>query len=130
MLEIVDLYVCVYCKARPAETALDTKIDPDYRPGSVLHARLQEKIAEKNLPVRLHIAECFSVCKKACTVCVSAPNKWSYVIGDLDADQAVDDLLTYAERYANSQDGRVPVAERPPAVVGKFIARVPAQKII
>jgi predicted metal-binding protein len=69
--------------------------------------------------------ECLSGCKRGCTVALTAPGKWSYVIADLDPERNAPDILSFAEQYAAHPDG-VPVwRERPEIVKRSVLARIP-----
>jgi len=69
--------------------------------------------------------ECLAVCKRPCTVAVTAQEKWVYIIGDLDPAQHADEVVEAALAYQRSEDGIVPWKERPPTFRKSVVARLP-----
>ena len=108
------LFVCVTC--RREGDALDAP-----RPGARLHAALEQQAGDLEVvPV-----ECLSNCTRACSAAVAAPGKWTYVVGHLDPEQHVDDMLQFARLHRASADGLTVWRERPEHVRKNTIARVP-----
>lgn len=116
----VVVHVCVTC--RPAG-------QPDHpeRPGARLFAALTQALAARggDLPLRVEAVECLSVCKRPCTVAVSAPGRWTYVYGDLDPAASADVILDGAALYARAPGGVVPWRDRPQAFRKGVVARIP-----
>jgi predicted metal-binding protein len=113
----VTLFVCVTC--RPAE-------EEGVRPGKALFEALRKRLdghAENN--VALRAVECLSVCKRPCTIALSAPGKWTYVVGDLDIDANAGDIIDAALKFAATSDGLIPWRERPLSFRKGVISRVP-----
>ncbi len=108
------LFVCVTCRREgdpPAEV----------RPGARLYAALKDKAADLDVqPV-----ECLSNCTRSCTAAVAAPGKWTYVVGHLDPDQNVPDMVQLARLHRASPDGLTVWRDRPAHVRKNTIARVP-----
>jgi predicted metal-binding protein len=75
--------------------------------------------------IALKAVECLSVCKRPCTVALAAPRKWTYVVGDLDCDLHLEDIVVGAQRYAASPDGVVPWRERPLCFRKGVVSRTP-----
>jgi predicted metal-binding protein len=69
--------------------------------------------------------ECFSVCKRPCTVSFSAPGAWTYVYGDFPAETDPAEILAAARLYAASPQGLIPWRERPTALKKGVVARLP-----
>jgi predicted metal-binding protein len=69
--------------------------------------------------------ECLSVCKRPCTVALAAGGKWTYVVGDLDPESQVDDVVDMALRYGASGNGIVPWRERPQSFRKGVVSRTP-----
>ena len=110
------LYVCVTCKAG------------EDRLGQALFDALSARIAaDDEAGVCLRAVECLSVCKRPCTVALSARGKWTYVVGDLSPETHLDDILTAARRFARTEDGIVPWRERPIPFRKGVISRTPPQ---
>ena len=77
-------------------------------------------------PVDLLPTICFANCERGCTAGVSAPGKWSYLVGELGPEHAAD-LLLYAKAYAASKSGVVLPSGRPASMQKTIIARFPGQ---
>lgn|SRR5574337_609534 len=105
------LFVCVKCKSGEKEA------------GQALFAALSERSCDGALALKA--VECFAVCKRPCTVALTAPGKWTYVVGDLRPDDHVGDILDAAQRYAASPDGVVPWRERPVSFRKGVVSRTP-----
>jgi predicted metal-binding protein len=107
------LFVCVTCR-REGDLS-------GPRPGARLFAALKEQAGETDVqPV-----ECLSNCTRACTVAIAATGKWTYIVGNLDPGQNVDDVLQFARLHGASADGLTVWRERPVHVRKNTIARVP-----
>ncbi len=111
----VTLYVCLSCR-----TAGD---DDACRAGARLHAVLGDLLNGRS-DIRLSGVDCLSVCKRPVTVAFTAADRWTYVAADA-ADP--DEVIVAAERYAESDDGRVPWRDRPPLLKSGLVARIPPQ---
>lgn len=111
----VTLHVCLTCRQVDEEQAI--------RDGTRLHDRLISTGAPPT--VRIEGVKCLSGCKRACTVALSGEGRWSYIIGDLNADMHAADILRAAELYAAAPDGIVPWRDRPEIMKRGVIARVP-----
>ncbi len=111
------LFVCVTCR-RPGDP-------PDGpRPGARLFAALKDRASDLEVtPV-----ECLSNCTRSCTAAVAAPGKWTYVVGHLDPDSNVDEMLGFARQHAAHADGLPVWRERPEHVRRNTIARIPPLK--
>ena|ERR1700760_5087259 len=108
---MTTILVCVTCRGPAGE---------DDRPGRQLFERLSASAQVKVVAV-----ECLSVCKRPCTIALAAPGKWTYVIGDLDAEAGADDVIAMAGRYGETANGIVPWRERPTSFRKGVVARVP-----
>lgn len=115
----VFVHVCLTCRAAGDPDALAE------RPGARLFARLRMLAAERRAPVAVVPVECLSVCKRPCTVSFSAPEKWTYVYGDLSPEASAETILQGAALYAAAPDGIIPWKERPEALKKGVVARIP-----
>jgi predicted metal-binding protein len=106
------LYVCVTCRAG------------DERPGQALFEALAARL-DGDTGVRLRAVECLSVCKRPCTIALTARGKWTYVVADLTIESHLDDIVIASRRFAETCDGVVPWRERPIAFRKGVISRVP-----
>lgn len=116
------LYVCVTCR-REGEPATQSKGEGP-RQGARLHAALKEQASD----IDVVGVECLSNCERGCTVAVGAPGKWTYIVGRLDPDQHVPDVLAFARLHGDSADGLTVWRDRPVHVRKNTIARVPPLK--
>ncbi|MGQ9837618.1 MAG: DUF1636 domain-containing protein [Cyanobacteriota bacterium] len=71
---------------------------------------------------KLKPVTCMSGCSHACVIGLAAPQKTTYVFGDLDPSH-VEVILQTAELYLTKPDGMMPWAERP--LKQGIIARIP-----
>jgi len=111
---VSTLFVCVTC--RREGDPLDAP-----RPGARLFAALKQQAGDLEVvPV-----ECLSNCTRSCTAAVVAPGKWTYVVGHLDPEQNVEDMLQFARLHGASADGLTVWRDRPVHVRKNTIARVP-----
>jgi predicted metal-binding protein len=106
------LFVCVTCKSG------------EDRPGLALFAALTERL-QSETGVELRAVECLSVCKRPCTVALGGRGKWTYVVGDLEPNSHLDDIVAAARRFAATSDGLVPWRERPLPFRKGVISRTP-----
>ncbi|MGO4704601.1 DUF1636 family protein [Microvirga sp. 2MCAF38] len=117
----VRLLVCITCrKAGEPDDAV--------RPGARLHTALTEALKEAgpDFPkVSIEPVECLSVCKRPCTMALSAPGRWTYIYGDLDPQISIDAILDGLRRYHATDNGIVPWRERPEAFRKGVVARIP-----
>ena len=116
------ILVCVTCReaGAPLEPARE-------RPGARLHLALKEAALRRaDDRITVHPVECLSVCKRPCTIGLSAAGKWTYVYGDFSADKAAAEaILDAAALYAATPDGLIPWRLRPEALKKGVVARIP-----
>lgn len=113
------LFVCITCR-RAADPPADVW------PGARLYAALK---AEAN-DLDVQPVECLSNCTRSCTAAVAAPGKWTYIVGHLDPDQNVSDMVQFARLHRASADGLTVWRDRPVHVRKNTIARVPPIAIV
>src|SRR5262249_47721470 len=86
----VTLHVCVTCRRG------DEPLEPrEARSGARFFEHLKSHAGSDVPPgveLELKPVECLSGCKRSCTVAVSAPGKWTFVIADLDPAQHAADI--------------------------------------
>lgn len=116
----LTIHVCTAC--RRARADLPEGYD---QPGLALAERLTAQLAAKGSAIPVLPVECLAVCKRACTVAFAADGKWTYLIGDLDTETHLDEIVGAAEAYAASANGIVPWKERPQSFRKGVVARVP-----
>jgi predicted metal-binding protein len=114
---VSTIFVCITCRGEG-----DAPAEP--RPGARLFAALKAGAGDIDVvPV-----ECLSNCQRSCTAAVAAPGKWTYVVGRLDPDLHVDDMLQFARAHQAKDDGLPVWRERPDHVRKHTIARVPPMR--
>ncbi|MGU9979148.1 DUF1636 family protein [Phreatobacter sp. HK31-P] len=69
--------------------------------------------------------QCLSVCKRVCTVSLSAEGGYTFLFGDLDADRDAPAIVAMAKACREADHGFVPWKDRPDALKRGIIARVP-----
>ncbi len=116
----LTIHVCTVCRRVRADHP-----EGFDQPGIGLATALSERIAESGAAITVAAVECLAVCKRPCTISFSAAGKWTYLIGDLDADTHLDEIVGAAQSYAASVNGIVPWKERPASFRKGVVARVP-----
>ena len=117
----VTLTVCTTCRR--------ADVDPEAtRPGSILLEALKETGVPEGVSIRG--VEWLSACKRGCSMVLSGGDKrWTYVYGDLDPNEHVEEIIAGAAAYAATEDGLVPWRERPEHFRKNCIARIPPLEI-
>lgn len=116
----LTIHVCTAC--RRARADLPEGYD---QPGLALAEALAAQLEARGSAIAVLPVECLAVCKRPCTVAFAADGKWTYLIGDLDTDTHLDEIVGAAQAYAASANGIVPWKERPQSFRKGVIARVP-----
>lgn len=116
----VVLDVCVSCES--AQGAV----------GRRLYDSLRAACADEP-SVSVRAVDCLAVCERPVVVAFRALGRWSYMIGDTSADEAVDDsieaVMTAARAVARAPHG-VPAMEERPAFFRKgVICRLPPEPV-
>ena len=115
------LFVCVTCRGADAP-------ENETRPGARLHHALSLALADPASlcpPIRIEPVACLSGCKRACTIALAGPGRWTYVYGDLDPEASVEAILDGIRRYGATSNGLIPWRERPDAFRKGVLARIP-----
>jgi predicted metal-binding protein len=115
------LFVCVSCRTQSLEAVEGEQA----RPGAQLLAAINAAPDEWREGLSVVPVECLSNCNRSCTVAVTAPDKWTYVIGALDPGSHAQDVLAFARLHQAHQAGLPAWRERPEHVRKNTIARVP-----
>ncbi len=89
-------------------------------------ARLRVEIAAHALDFEVQEHECMSNCSRPQSVAFSAADKATYLFGDVDPAQDLDDTLAFAKMYAESPDGWIEDARGAGRLRFCLIGRVPA----
>lgn len=111
---VSTLFVCITCRREgdpPAEK----------RPG----ARLYEALKEQAGDLEVVPVECLSNCTRSCSTAITGSGKWTYVVGNLDPDTNVSDILEFARLHKAHEHGLPVWRDRPEHIRRNTIARVP-----
>lgn len=121
----VTVFVCVSCR-RAVNGA-----DAFEQPGAGLVDLLQERLDAAGAgDITVTPMECLAVCKRPCTLAVTAAGCWSYIVGDLDPETHAGDIVDAVLAYRRSGNGIVPWAERPACFKKGVVARVPPEGFV
>lgn len=115
----LTIHVCTVCRRVREDLA-----EGYDQPGLGLATALSERL-EASDGITVQAVECLSVCKRPCTLAFVADGKWTYLIGDLDSQTHLDDIVDAAQRFAASANGIIPWKERPACFRKGVVARVP-----
>lgn len=109
------LHICTTCRAgQPlAEGATP--------PGQILFDAIAPHAAAD---LRVVSVKCLSSCDNGCAAAISAPGKWTYLLGRLEP-ALVPDLLQYAATYAQHPTGTVLPSKRPASLAKMILGRMP-----
>ncbi|WP_394689492.1 DUF1636 family protein [Hoeflea sp.] len=73
---------------------------------------------------------CMAGCDRPCTVAYQATDKATYLFGDIDPADDIEDLVRFAEQYAGLDDGWCSASQRPGKLGYTTLARVPAAMLV
>lgn len=116
-----QIVVCTRCRHTGSEC----------RPGADLIKRLRAAIdmAEKagaGDDLEVSGMACLAGCSRPCTVAFRADGKATYLFGDIEEGADIDALVEFARQYQRHEDGWTNSTQRPAALSGKTLARIPA----
>lgn len=115
--DIPVLHVCITCR-----TGLPLA-EGEMPPGRTMLDAVAALVAA-NPVVAVREVTCLASCDAGCAATLSAPGKWTYLLGRLDPALAPD-LLTYAAAYAASRTGTVMPSKRPASLARMVLGRTP-----
>lgn len=117
--DLPRLHVCTTCRAgRPLA-------EGETPPGAIFRDALQAHMADSgHAPFAVQPVVCLSSCSQGCAAAISAPGKWTYILGNLTPEK-IPDLLAYGALYAASATGTVMPSRRPAALRDMILGRVP-----
>jgi predicted metal-binding protein len=117
------LHICITCRRG------DRQSEPEAAepvPGRLLHdavAGLLDR-GPNSSGLEVQPVICLANCERGCSVILSAPGKWAYMVGGLGPEHAAD-VIAYGEAYAASETGTVLRAGRPPSLRHAILGRFP-----
>jgi predicted metal-binding protein len=106
------------------------------KPGFALLNRLRAAIATAGLGQAFevsgtaYLANCVPDHGKPCVIGWRATEKATWLFGDIDPDQPLDDLIAFAKAYAAVQDGWMTGCDLPLSLCDTTLARIPAAMIV
>ena len=113
----VTAFICISCRGKTGDVE---------RPGHLLFDAVTAGLRNReDCGVTVTPVECLSVCKRPCTVALAAPGKWTYVVGDLNHADHVEDVIATVLRYRTTEDGIIPWRERPQSFRKGVVSRIP-----
>lgn len=121
-----QILVCKACKHR----------DQPCKPGFALLQRLRAAIRAADLGEEFEVSgtACLAGCVLAsgaqCVVGWRATGKATWLFGDIDPDQSLDELIAFARLYARLDDGWMSGRDLPPGLCDTTLARIPAAIIV
>ena len=105
-------------------------------PGFQLIKRLREAIATAGLADDFEVSgtACLAGCVPdhggPCVVGWRATAKATWLFGDIDPSQPIDDLVAFSKLYASAVDGWLFAKDIPPRLSDTTLARIPAAMIV
>ena len=116
------LFICTSCRQpgegrEPRESRSGARLFRNLTKGFARWARREDFVIAPY--------ECLSVCARPCGVALRAPGKFTYVFGDLRPGETEGPLIECATLYRRASSGFLPREERPLALRGGILARVP-----
>lgn len=103
------------------------------RPGFELIEKLHAAIATSGDAIsddfEISGVACMAGCNRPCTVAYHGSRKATYLFGDIDPAQDVDDLVAFAKHYAHLHNGWCSAVDRPGKLRTATLARVPSAMI-
>jgi predicted metal-binding protein len=113
----VTVFICVTCRGPGGD---------DDRPGRLLFDAVTASLDRRaDYDFTTTPVACLSVCKRPCTIALAATGKWTYVVGDLDHEHDVGDVVGMALRYGSTEDGIIPWRDRPQSFRKGVVSRIP-----
>lgn len=121
-----QILVCKACKHK----------GQDCKPGFALLKKLRAAIQAASLGESFEVSgtACLAGCVpdhgEPCVVGYRATEKATWLFGDIDPDQSLDDLVDFARTYAALDDGWLNGKDLPPRLCDATLARIPAAMIV
>jgi predicted metal-binding protein len=69
--------------------------------------------------------QCLGVCKRPGTIAVTAPDRYTFIFGDLQAETSAAAIAAFVKSYARANLGLVPWRERAQVIRRGLVARIP-----
>jgi predicted metal-binding protein len=121
-----QILVCKACKHK----------EDACKPGFQLLQNLRAAISSAGLGDEFEVSgtACLAGCVpdhgEPCVIGYRATGKATWLFGDIDPDQPLDDLVAFARAYAALEDGWMTGRDLPPGLSDTTLARIPAAMIV
>ncbi|WP_050524345.1 DUF1636 family protein [Pseudorhodobacter wandonensis] len=112
--------ICTSCKHK------GTECRPGYELIDALRAAITAAGDALSEDFEVSGVACMAGCDRPCTVAYHGSQKATYLFGDIDPNEDIDDLVTFAKQYAYLHDGWSSSFERPGKLRTSTLARVPS----
>lgn len=119
------IFVCVSCGETEALSPEGAAATGRICPGRALFLALEVELSAQDEALRILPAACLAVCDRPVTIAFQSPGRWSYVVGDIDPEADVADVILAARAVARSPSGVPAMSERPPFFRKGVICRLP-----
>ncbi len=121
------LFVCKACATNYIEGKPQGKSG-----GQQLLEQLQELHSDWELRDEFQLQEvgCMSACSRSCAVSFVAADKYTYVFGDLPAQESAAAVLACAKLYFANPEGYLAWADRPKPLKNGILARIPPLSLL
>jgi predicted metal-binding protein len=117
------IFVCVTCRV-----PIDGNESDFETPGGELAVAIENHLRDAGASeIEVRPVECLSVCKRPCTIAFAAGNKWTYLVGGIDARAQAGEVAAAAQQFAATDDGVIPWKERPLFLRKGVIGRIPPE---
>ena len=116
------LYVCTSCRGRGM--SYDVK---EQRPGFILYQKLQDTFNESPLHKQVEVrpAQCLSVCPRPCGIALTKSGSWTYLFGDQQPNNNVDEIVECVSVYLGASKGFMPREHRLQSLRKSILGRIP-----
>ncbi|MEH6525540.1 MAG: DUF1636 domain-containing protein [Sneathiella sp.] len=115
---MVTVFVCTSCGL------IEGAEDQSNSDGRRLHNDLKA-LAATQPHISIQSVDCLAVCDKSVTIAFTSPQKWTYVIGGVDAEGDSEGILSVAHSILKSESGVPAMIDRPPFFRKGVISRLP-----
>ncbi|MGB0900867.1 DUF1636 family protein [Halocynthiibacter sp.] len=112
------LYVCTTCRA-----GLEIPEDGE-RPGEAMLNALNDIGAPDGVDIKG--VKCLSACSNGAAIALAQDGKWTYVYGNLNKEEHLQDIIDGAAAYAATDDGIIPWRQRSATFKKHTLSRIPA----
>lgn len=104
--------VCTTCKPAGGDAAIGQSL-------------LDATRAAVDAGASVRAVQCLGVCKRPGTVAVTAPNRYTFIFGDLQGEAGAAAIAAFVKSYAQANFGLVPWRERAESIRRGLVARIP-----